>query len=408
MAEKLFGASNNSRRNLHTVAITSSYYHRAPGVGQVLTGAAGGEYGKAMEKKPEIFLTGATGFIGKRVARALIEKGRRLALLCRPASTHRLDALLSGLPEQAPVPRVVPGDLHKPDLGLSAENQKRLKNSVGEVYHLAATYDLGMCQKDADGTNVEGTRRMLDLAARLPKLERFHYVSTLAVAGDYPGHFREDDLDVGQEFAHAYGRSKYQAEKLVRESGLPATVFRPGVVVGDSRTGEMDKVDGPYYLFHVLHGLRRVPGILRMPMIVPREDDVYFHMVPVDFVVSSLVELASGRNCLGRTYHLMDPRPITYREFYSQTLRSMGFSGRQISRPLGRTVRLLCSKSFWPATRAAGRMFGMPAEMLAHFTYTTTYSTDNTERDLEGSGIRCPPASEYLDTLIAYFQHNLA
>jgi thioester reductase-like protein len=361
-----------------------------------------------MDEKPEIFLTGATGFIGKRVARALLDRGRRLALLCRPASTYRLDPLLADLPEKAPRPRVVPGDLEKPDLGLSSENQQRLKDSVGEIYHLAAVYDLGMSPEEAEGTNVEGTRRTLDLAARLTQVQRFHYVSTLAVAGDYPGHFREEDLEVDQEFDHAYGRSKFEAEKLVRESGLPATVYRPGVVVGDSRTGEMDKVDGPYFLFDVLHGLRRLPGISRAPMIVPREEDTFFHVVPVDFVVSALVELASKSASRGRTYHLMDPDPLSYRDFYSQTLRCMGFSGRQISRPLGRTFKLLCSKAFWPATRAAGRMFGMPAEMLAHFTYKTTYSTENASRDLAGSRITCPPVPEYLDKLIAYFEHNLA
>jgi thioester reductase-like protein len=372
-----------------------------------LTDATLGGYGKDMEQKPEIFLTGATGFIGKRVARALLEKGRKLALLCRPASTHRLDPLLANLPKKAPKPRVVVGDLEKPDLGLSGENKKRLKDSVGEVYHLAATYDIGMCQEDADCTNVEGTRRMLDLAAQLPELLCFHNVSTLAVAGDDPGHFREEDLDVGQGFDHAYGRSKYQAEKLVRESGLPANVYRPGVVVGDSRTGEMDKVDGPYFVFNVLNGLRRVPGVRRMPMIVPREEDTFFHVVPVDFVVASMVELASKAADPGRTYHLMDPNPLTYRDFYASTLKAMGFTGPLIKRPLSRLIKLLCSKAFWPATRAAGRRFGMPAEMMAHFTYATTYSTDNTQSNLQGSGITCPPVPEYLDTLITYFEHNL-
>jgi thioester reductase-like protein len=264
-----------------------------------------------------------------------------------------------------------------------------------------------MCTEDAECTNVDGTRRILDLAAGLPQLEGFHFVSTLAVAGDYPGHFSEEDLDLGQSFDHAYGKSKYQAEKLVKESGLPATVYRPGVVVGDSRTGEMDKVDGPYYLFNVLHGLRRFPAVRRMPMIVPREENTFFHVVPVDFVAAGMVELAERTAQPGKTYHLMDPHPLTYRDFYSSTLKAMGFTGPQIKRPLSRLVKLLTSKAFWPATQKAGRRFGMPAEMLAHFNYTTTYSTDNTRSDLQGSGISCPPVPEYLETIIAYFEHNL-
>jgi hypothetical protein len=121
-----------------------------------------------------------------------------------------------------------------------------------------------------------------------------------------------------------------------------------------------------------------------------------------------MVELAERTTGPGKTYHLMDPHPLTYRDFYASTLKAMGFSGPQIKRPLNRLIKLLCSRAFWPITQKSLQRFGMPAEMLVHANYTTTYSTDNTNNDLRGSGISCPPVPDYLETIIAYFEHNLA
>lgn len=365
---------------------------------------------KSSKGDGEVLLTGATGFIGRRVAEALIRRGRRLALLCRPCSAPRLDDFLGSLPKEVPRPRIVEGDLLYPGLGLEKAEKKRLMAETSDFFHVAAVYDMGMSEKEATSANVEGTRRALEVASDLPHLKRFHYTSTLAVAGDYMGNFKEQDLDVGQGFDHAYGRSKFLAEVAVREaaSSLPVTVYRPGVVVGNSQTGSMDKVDGPYFVFKLLNDMRRLPGITRVPMIVPREDDTLFHIVPVDFVVAALVELASLESSVGRTYHLMDPRPLSYREFYCATLREMGFNGPLISRPLVRVIRLIRKPPFWPTFRIGGRLMGMPAEMLVHFLYRVTYDTTNTQKDLEGSSISCPAVADYLPNLIDYYIRNMA
>ena len=357
-----------------------------------------------------VLVTGATGFIGRRVALELAQRGHHLLLFCRPGSVSRLDPLIKQLPKDYPKPEVVKADLDLRDLGLKAPARKKLGARVSQIFHLAAGYHLGMSDKEAMLTNVDGTRRMLDLAADLPKLERFHFVSTMAVAGDFQGEFREEDLDLGQGFEHAYGRSKFLAENHVRGqmAKLPITVYRPGVVVGDSRTGEMDKIDGPYYMFRLLSRLSRLPGFTRMPMIIPREDDSYFHIVPVDYVVKALVELASQKSSRGQTYHLMDPHPLTYRDFYRATLSVLGLNGRQIARPVSRLVRLLKAKPFWSTTRLACNSAGMPAEMLCHYLYRVTYSTTNTSSGLKDKNITCPRFIEYLPTLIEYYRQNMA
>ena len=169
----------------------------------------------------------------------------------------------------------------------------------------------------------------------------------------------------------------------------------------------MDKIDGPYFFFKILHELRRLPGITRMPMIVPRENDTLFHIAPVDFVVAAMVELASKASSAGRTYHLMDPSPLSYRDFYRATLQEMGFRGPLVSRPLKRVIRLLRKPPFWPSVKIGGRAMGMPAEMLVHFLYQITYDTSNTQNDLQESNITCPAISEYLPRLISYFVRNM-
>ncbi len=353
-------------------------------------------------------VTGATGLIGSRLTRSLLERGRRLALLCRPASTRRLDSWLDRLPAGIDRPRVVIGDLEQPLLGLTSEDLTWLRAEATEVFHLGAAYSLSMDAEQAQRTNVGGTRNVLELAASLPRLSRFHHVSSMVVSGDFTGTYGESDFDLGQGFFHAYGQSKFDSEKLVRDSGLPATVYRPGAVVGDSRTGEMDKIDGPYFAFAALHALRKLPGVTRLPMIVPRGDEVKFHIVPVDYVVAALDHLAALPADGLKTYHLTDPAPVSFRQFYLATLEAMGFSGPTIARPVQRLARLLLRPGLWPITRRAGRAMGMPAEMLGHLLYAVHYDTARASADLAGSPISCPSILEILPTLVDYYERHLA
>ena len=341
----------------------------------------------------------------------LWRRQRHLLLLCRPASEARLRHKLARLGVEFDERiEVIGGDITRENLGLSPRLLERLQWQVAEVFHLAAAYRLDMGPDEARQVNVEGTRNLLELAARLPGLRRFHHVSTMAVAGDFSGVYGEDDFDVGQDFAHAYGRSKFSAEGLVRQAGrrLPVTIYRPGVVVGDSRTGSIDKLDGPYYLLRLLDRLRGLPGWRHLPMIVAREEGFLFHIVPVDYVVHGLVELAASEHSRGGTFHLMDPRPPGYAGFYRKILDIMGFRGPRLARPVTRAVRLLNRGAARGIThRVMGRL-GVPPQLLAHLLYRVEYGTERARALLDPIGICCPYWQEYVPAMVRFFEQNLA
>jgi len=359
------------------------------------------------EKKDAVLITGAGGFLGQALMERLCLRPRSLWLLCRPGSMEKLKKILEKFPRGSF--RLIPGDIVKPDLGLSERDGAEVRKRVKEIFHLAALYHLSAGEEEAFCANVEGTRRVLELAESIPGLRRLHYVSTMAVAGDYSGEFRPEDLDLGQNFHHHYGRSKFEAERQVRSARerIPITIYRPGVIMGDSRTGWALKTDGPYYVFRALANFRKIPGARRLPLFVPREKNSYFHLVPVDFVADALLALAERSDTAGSTFHLMDPAPPTFRDFYIATLRALGFEGPLIPRPVSRLMRLLCRPGLWPLTRRVMSLAGMPAEMLPHFLYTTTYETASTVKLLQPAGISCPSFERVLPVVVEYFEKNM-
>ena len=144
------------------------------------------------------------------------------------------------------------GDILEPNLGVDPSDLPK----IDHFFHLAAIYDMGADEERNSQLNVGGTKNAIDLANAL-EVGRFHHMSSIAVAGSYDGWFTEDDFDEGQEFPSPYHRTKYESEKLVRERiQVPWRVYRPSLVVGNSKTGEMDKIDGPYYFFKAIQKLR--------------------------------------------------------------------------------------------------------------------------------------------------------
>jgi nucleoside-diphosphate-sugar epimerase len=221
-------------------------------------------------------------------------------------------------------------------------------DSLTAAWHLAAAYDLAVGREVGMRVNVEGTRNVLRLLDRAPRLRRLHYVSTAYVSGTATGVFRETDLDVGQRFKNFYEETKFLAEVDVARSALPATVYRPAIVVGDSATGETGKFDGPYF---TLAAMERVPspglfikvGWGRNPA----------NLVPVDFIIDALAALADAPGSRGRTYHLTDPAPLTVAEVARLLAREMGKTFALVPVPLA-VARAL----FRPAI--VQRFFGMP------------------------------------------------
>ena len=251
------------------------------------------------------FVTGATGFIGRRLVARLLERGGRVYVLVRPQSLPKFEALREFWGRAARRVLPIAGDLAEPNLGVSAADLGKLKGRVRHLFHLAAVYDLAASAEDQNTANVVGTDHAIQFAESI-RAGCFHLVSSIAAAGLYPGTFREDMFEEATGLEHPYFRTKHDSEGLVRHHcRRPWRIYRPGMVVGDSRTGHIDKVDGPYYFFKMIQKLRR-----SLPQWFPLVglEGGYINLVPVDFVTAALDHLAHVEGQDGQCFHLTDPR----------------------------------------------------------------------------------------------------
>jgi thioester reductase-like protein len=246
-----------------------------------------------------VLLTGATGFVGKEILDRFLDRGRRVFALVRARDD---EAAAARLPRHARLTPVA-GDIERPGLGLAPRRADALAEDVTTVVHCAASVSFDLSLPDSRRVNVDGTRHMLELAERLPRLDRLSYVSTAYVAGEPRGLFREHELDVGQRFRNPYERSKFEAERMVREraNGLPLQVLRPSIVVGDSRTGRTTS-------FNVLYGPLKAIARGAIPAIPARRSSPV-DIVPVDYVADRAVDLAEGGP--DGTFHLVAGRNAT-------------------------------------------------------------------------------------------------
>jgi nucleoside-diphosphate-sugar epimerase len=245
--------------------------------------------------------------------------------------------------------------------------------------------------------NVDGTANVLEFCREQPHLRRLQYVSTCYVSGRHDGEFTEDALEEGQAFRNHYEETKYEAELLVRKAmadGIPATIYRPGIVVGDSETGATQKYDGPYFLATFL---ARQASLAVVPA-VGDADRVRVCLVPRDFVVGAMDELSVLDASAGRTYALVDPDPPTVREVVTTFARHRGTRVVWMPLPLAPVHALV------EHVPGMERLLGLPAEALDYFASPTTYATANTTRDLTASGLTCPPFQSYAGLLLDFMQ----
>jgi thioester reductase-like protein len=287
---------------------------------------------------------------------------------------------------------LVVGDITVQGLGIEARRARELRKPLKEAYHLAAVYDLTVSREVGRRINVEGTKNVLEFLEEAPHFERLHYVSTAYVSGTARGVYRETDLDVGQGFKNYYEETKFQAEVEVVRSRVPRTIYRPGVVVGDSKTGETAKFDGPYF---VLRAMDRLPSrglFMRLGLGFGT-----VNVVPIDFVVEALAQLSSAPTSLGKTYHLTDPKPHSPVEIAEMFAQAIGKKFVYVPVPMA------VAKAFF-APRLVQSFFGMPPQALDYFDDPVRHDATQATRDLAALGIACPRLEDYVARLVAFYR----
>lgn len=349
-----------------------------------------------------VLFTGFPGFLGVQLlprvlerlpdARAMCVVQSKFAALARTRATELIEAdpTLAGRID------LTEGDITLPGLGL--EDPEQVTRDLVEVWHLAAIYDLSVGREPAMAVNVTGTRNVMDLAQRADALEHVHYVSTCYVSGRYVGAFGEDDLDVGQRFSNFYEETKYIAELEVRErrdAGVPTTIYRPAVVVGDSTTGATQKYDGPYYILQLL--MRQWRWAVMPTIGDPTQ--YRFNIVPRDFVIDAVDALSRSDLSTNKVYNLADPHPLTVDELYSTMAEAVGC--RMLRVPVPSSLARF-SLDHLPGV---GRLLRLPSSTVGYLTHPTYYLTDN-QTDLAARGVSCPSVRRYMGTLVDFMRRH--
>ena len=363
----------------------------------------------------QYFVTGATGFIGKRLVKALLaRKGAVVHFLLRRESEGKVAELLDywGTTKARAVP--VFGDLTGKKLGVSAEDLKSLKAAgIDAVFHLAAIYDLKADAESQIAANIDGTRNVVEFAKAVDA-GHLHHVSSIAAAGLYEGVFREDMFDEAENYDHPYFNTKHESEKIVRrESKVPWTVYRPAFVVGDSTTGEMDKIDGPYYFFKLIQRMRQL-----LPPWFPAIglEGGRLNIVPVDFGVACIDHIPHSKaDGKGKCFHLVDP--IGYRVGDVLGIFSKAAHAPKMSVFVNAALLGFIPKSvkkgmmaLAPVRRirnAVMKDLGLPEDILEFINWPTRYDRRDLDAALKGSGIECPNLNDYAWRLWDYWERHL-
>ncbi|HVQ33706.1 MAG TPA: SDR family oxidoreductase [Lysobacter sp.] len=358
------------------------------------------------------FVTGATGFLGRHLVATLLQRKGPIHLLVRKDSRKKLDAIATKMGWDMKRIVVVEGDMTLPKCGLSAAQVRALNGKVKHFFHLAAIYDLTAKADAQRAANIDGTQHALDLAAAIGA-GTFHHTSSIAAAGLYPGVFREDMFDEAEGLDDPYLRTKHDSEGLVRrETRVKWRIYRPGMVVGHSKTGEMDKIDGPYYFFSFIKKLREM-----LPQWMPTLgiEGGRINIVPVDFVVEAMDHIAHKPKLDGHTFHLTDPEPMRVGEVLNAFARAghapemtMRIDARMFAFVPG-GVRTAVG-NLPPVRRFIGmllRDFRIPKETLKFITYPTRFDNREAERALKGSGIQVPKLDTYAWRLWDYWERYL-
>lgn len=347
-----------------------------------------------------IFLTGFPGFIAERLVERLAKSDARFFLLVEPRFVEKATSAVKEIAAKTNTPienfTIIEGDITLEDLGISFLNWDIVLRETTDVHHLAAVYDLAVERDLAYRVNVEGTRNVNDLVRNMPKLRRYNYVSTCYVAGLRTGKILETELEHNAGFRNFYEETKYLAETEVEKlkSEIPTAIFRPSVVVGDSRTGETAKYDGIYYLMIYL---MKAPELLRFVNVGNK--NVKLNLVPVDFVVEGIAALADDERAAGKTVALADPNPLTTEELFDAI--SEAITGKKsVVKPPPQLIEWSLQLKVSPP------LTGLPFPAVPYFFVPQTYDTSVAENLLASHNIACPNFRDYVKNLLEFVEKN--
>jgi len=357
-------------------------------------------------------VTGASGFIGKHLLDALVQRGRTIYCLVLPKSERNFWDLVD---ERWPSARsqfvVLAGNISEPLCGLPSSKAEELSEKVQHMFHLAALYDMTAGMEESQRANVTGTRNACRLAEALDAT--LHYTSSTAVAGDYVGFFREDMFDEGQKHKNPYFLTKFLAEKVVRdECQTRYMIYRPGAVVGSSVNGEADKIDGIYYAFKLIQRMRKA-----LPSWFPLVgfEGSELHVVPVDYVARAIDAIAHNDEVTSNTFHLTDPKPESFGDALNLICEA-AHAPRFDARIDPRVLKLVPSGlvgllGAMPAVKTARREvladIGIPESVLPYVNWRSSFDTRETEAALARTDIHCPPLREYVWKIWDYWERYM-
>ena len=360
------------------------------------------------------FVTGSTGFIGRFVVeRLLARKDAQVHVLIRESSAEKFEALQARFAEHAGRLHPVWGDITVPGL-LTGEGKLKLNGrGFDHVFHLAAVYDLNMDDETADLVNNEGTRNVVNFVNGLGGDVILHHVSSVAVAGgDYVGRFTEEMFDEGQPLKHPYFRTKFQSEAIVREEcRVPYRIYRPGAVVGSAQTGEMDKIDGPYYFFKTIQKIRdAVPRWLPLLGV----DGGQVPIAPVDYVADALVAIAHKAGLNGKVFCLIQSDSPTVGELMRTLLEAAhgpdiakSFELPRLPAPMKELAQRLASRVPGNIKKKVSEAIGVPVSALGYINNRATFDDKQARAALKGTGVQCPDLKDYAGKLWEYWELHL-